>query len=326
MKTTERVLELLEKNKGKYVSGGRIASFLGVSRNAVWKAVKTLQDRGYEIGAVTNKGYILTENNNLISAQSVDKFITAENIEIEYRDTVTSTNTLLKKMAENGEKEGYVLLAGEQTLGRGRLGRSFSSGNGTGVYFSILLRPDMKPSDSLLITTCAAVAVAKAIEKNTNKMTSIKWVNDIYMHDRKVCGILTEASFDLECGKLSYAVLGIGINMYFSENSLPEELKDIAGAVFDEKPDGDTVSRIVADVINIFMEEYKVLVGKHFLFDYCSRSYLDGKDINVIKPDGTKEAVALDIDDDFRLHVKYSDGSEEYLSSGEVSTKVKNRI
>lgn len=323
MKTTDKVLEFLEKNKGRYVSGGSIASFLGISRNSVWKAVKALQDKGYEIGAVTNKGYILTENNNLISAQSVDKFITAEDIQIEYRDSVTSTNTLLKKMAENGEKEGYVLLAGEQTAGRGRLGRNFSSQNGTGVYFSILLRPDMKPSESLLITTCAAVAVAKAIEKNTNKMTSIKWVNDIYMRDRKVCGILTEASFDLEYGKLSYAVLGVGINMYFSENSLPEELKDIAGAVFDEKPDGDTVSRIVADVINIFMEEYKVIVGKHFLFDYCSRSYLDGKEINVIKPDGMKEAEALDIDDDFRLHVKYPDGSEEYLSSGEVSTKVK---
>lgn len=323
MKTTEKVLDFLEKNKGKFVSGGSIASELGLSRNSVWKAVKTLQDKGYEIGAVTNKGYILSEKNNLISAQSVRKFITAENIDIEYRDSVTSTNTLLKKMAENGEKEGYVLIAGKQTAGRGRLGRSFSSQNGTGVYFSILLRPDMKPSDSLLITTCAAVAVAKAIEKNTNKMTSIKWVNDIYMRDRKVCGILTEASFDLECGKLSYAVLGIGINMYFPENTLPDEIKNIAGAVFDEKPDGDAVSIIVADVINIFMSEYKVLIGKHFLFDYCSRSYLDGKEINVIKPDGVREATAIDIDDDFRLHVRYTDGSEEYLSTGEVSTKVR---
>ena len=323
MKTTDKVLDFLEENKGKFVSGVSIATELGLSRNSVWKAVKTLQEKGYEIGAVTNKGYILSEKNNLISAQSVRKFITAENIDIEYRDSVTSTNTLLKKMAENGEKEGYVLIAGEQTSGRGRLGRSFLSGNGTGVYFSILLRPDMKPSDSLLITTCAAVAVAKAIEKNTGKITSIKWVNDIYMRDRKVCGILTEASFDLECGKLSYAVLGIGINMYFEENSIPEEIKNIAGAVFDTKPDGDAVSRIVADVINIFFDEYRVLTGKHFLFDYCSRSYLDGKEINVIKYDAVREATALDIDDDFRLHVRYPDGSEEYLSSGEVSTKIK---
>ena len=323
MSTTDKVLDVLEKNKGKYISGGKLASSLGMSRNSVWKAVKNLQDKGYNIGAVTNKGYILYENNDVISSQSISKFIDNENVNVIYFDCVDSTNTSLKKMAENGAAEGTVIVASEQTAGRGRLGRSFSSQKGTGVYFSILLRPDMKPQDALLITTCAAVAVAKSIEKNTNKMTSIKWVNDIYMHDKKVCGILTEASFDLECGKLSYAVLGIGINMYFSPNSLPEDIREIAGAVFDEQPDGDSASRIVADVINIFFEEYKVLVGKHFLFDYCSRSYLDGKEINVIKSDGIKEAVAIDIDDKFRLHVKYPDGSEEYLSSGEVSTKVK---
>ena len=323
MSTTDNVLDVLEKNKGKYISGGKLASSLGMSRNSVWKAVKNLQDKGYNIGAVTNKGYILYENNDVISSQSISKFIDNENVNVIYFDCVDSTNTSLKKMAENGAAEGTVIVSAEQTAGRGRLGRSFSSQKGTGVYFSILLRPDMKPQDALLITTCAAVAVAKSIEKNTNKMTSIKWVNDIYMHDKKVCGILTEASFDLECGKLSYAVLGIGINMYFSPNSLPEDIREIAGAVFDEQPDGDSVSKIVADVINIFFEEYKVLVGKHFLFDYCSRSYLDGKEINVIKSDGIKEAVAIDIDDEFRLHVKYPDGREEYLSSGEVSTKVK---
>ncbi len=321
MKTYERVLEILEKNKGKFVSGGRIASFLGISRNSVWKAVRTLQEKGYNIGAVTNKGYILYADNYVISAQSVAKFIDKENIKVLYYDTVESTNTLLKKMAEDGASEGTVVIAGEQTAGRGRLGRRFLSQNGTGVYFSILLRPDMKPQESLLITTCAAVAVAKAIEKNTGRMTLIKWVNDIYMHDRKVAGILTEGAFDLESGKLSYAVLGIGINMYFGDDDIPEEIKDIAGAVFDKKQPADTVSRIVADVVNFFFEDYKTLSGKHFLFDYVSRSYLDGKKISVIKPDGTREAVAVGIDDDFRLLVRYADGTQESLSTGEVSTK-----
>lgn len=321
MKTTDRVLEILEKNKGKYVSGGRVSDFLDISRNSVWKAVRALQDRGYNISAVTNKGYILHENNHIISAQSVMKFIEAENVKIIKYETVDSTNTLLKKMAESGAEEGTVVMAGEQTAGKGRLGRSFSSQKDTGVYFSILLRPDMKPHDSLLITTCAAVAVARAIEKSTGKTASIKWVNDIYMHGRKVAGILTEGAFDLESGKLSYAVLGIGINICFSEDNLPEEIQNIAGAVFDEMPDADTISRLVADVISFFMEDYKTLTGKHFLFDYVSRSYLDGKKINVIKPDGIREAVALGVDDDFRLHVRYTDGSEEYLSTGEVSTK-----
>lgn len=322
MNTTDKVLDVLEKNKGKYVSGGKLASELGMSRNSVWKAVKNLQDKGYNIGAVTNKGYILSENNDAISAQSISKFINSRNIDITYYDCIDSTNTNLKKMAENGASEGTVIVAAEQTAGRGRLGRSFSSQKGTGVYFSILLRPDMKPQDALLITTCAAVATAKAIEKNTGKIAYIKWVNDIFVHNRKVSGILTEASFDLENGKLSYAVLGIGINMYFPDESVPDDIKGIAGGVFDEKPSGDDISRIVADVIDNFMADYKTLSGKHFLFDYISRSYLDGKKVNVIKPTETKKAEVVGIDDDFRLQVKYDDGITEFLSSGEVSLRV----
>ncbi len=322
MKTSEKVLEILEKNKGSYVSGGSIAESLSLSRNSVWKAVRNLQDKGYNIGAVTNKGYILYNDNNFISAQSVTKFVNAENISISFYESVDSTNTMLKKMAENGAPEGTVIIAAEQTSGRGRLGRSFSSQNGTGIYFSILLRPDMKPTESLLITTCAAVAAAKAIESNTGRVASIKWVNDIFVRDRKVCGILTEASFDLENGRLSYAVLGIGINMYFPEDSVPDDIKGIAGGIFDEKPDGDAVSRIVADVINNFFADYKTLSGRHFLFDYTTRSYLDGKAINVIKPTQVRKATALGIDEDFRLHVRYENGEEEFLSSGEVSTKL----
>ena len=321
MKTAEKVLDILEKNKGRYVSGARISDFFGLSRNSVWKAVHTLQKKGYNISAVTNKGYILHENNRIISAGSVSEFVEAENIKIIKYETVDSTNTVLKKMAEAGESEGTVVMAGEQTAGRGRLGRSFSSQRDTGVYFSILLRPQLKPQDSLLITTCAAAAVARSIEKNTGRPAAIKWVNDIYIDDRKVAGILTEGAFDLERGTLSYAVLGIGINMYFDDASLPEEIKDIAGAVFEEMPDSESISRIIADVLNFFMADYKTLTEKHFYKDYVSRSYLDGKKISVIKPDCTREATALGTDEEFRLHVRYEDGTEEFLSTGEVSTK-----
>ena len=321
MNTAEKVLEILEKNKGRYVSGARISDFFGLSRNSVWKAVHTLQKKGYNISAVTNKGYILHENNRIVSAGSVAEFVEAENIKIIKYETVDSTNTVLKKMAECGEDEGTVVMAGEQTAGRGRLGRSFSSQRDTGVDFSILLRPQLRPQDSRLITTCAAAAVARSIEKNTGRPAAIKWVNDIYIDDRKAAGILTEGAFDLERGTLSYAVLGIGINMYFDDASLPEEIKDIAGAVFEEVPDSESISRIVADVINFFMADYKTLTEKRFYKEYVSRSYLDGKRISVIKPDCTREAVALGTDEEFRLHVRYEDGTEEYLSTGEVSTK-----
>ncbi len=257
-----------------------------------------------------------------LSADSISRYITNDFVRVEYCECVTSTNTLLKQRAENGEKEGLLLVAAEQTAGRGRLGRSFLSQKGTGIYFSLLLRPDLKPADSLLITTCAAVAVALAIEEISGKKTAIKWVNDIYMNDRKVAGILTEASFDMQNGKLAYAVPGIGINMCFDE--IPAEIKDIAGSVFD-KTDivPDAASKIVARTVDIFMNEYKTLTDKKFLSFYKERDYLKNQRISVIKPTGERDAMANGIDDDFRLFVTYDNGEQEYLSTGEVSTKRK---
>lgn len=323
MSVADKVLGFLEENKGQYVSGGELALGLGVSRNAVWKAVNALKAKGYEIGAVTNKGYILYEENRLLSAQSIAKYIANDAIRIEYRDKVTSTNTVLKEMAEGGESEGLLLVAAEQTAGKGRRGRSFLSPNGTGAYFSLLLKPRLKPTDSLLITTCAAVAVARAVEKHAGGKTAIKWVNDVYRNGKKICGILTEASFDMEGGGLAWAVLGIGINMYFPDGSLPDELKEKVGAVFDTDAfTADDMSKIVADTVNGFMEEYAHLTDKRFLADYRSRSYLDGKSIFVIKGEKQYAATAVGIDDDFRLLVRYPDGATEWLSSGEVSTSL----
>ncbi|MBQ8210155.1 MAG: biotin--[Clostridia bacterium] len=257
-----------------------------------------------------------------VSAGSISRHITNKTISVEYCDCVTSTNTVLKQRAENGEKEGLLLVASEQTAGKGRLGRSFSSQKGTGIYFSLLLRPDLRPADSLLITTCAAVAAAKAIEEVSVKPTAIKWVNDIYMNDRKVAGILTEASFDMQKGRLAYAVLGIGINICFDE--IPDEIKDIAGAVFDKNEIvPDAASKIVGKTVDNFMYEYRTLTSKNFLSFYRERDYLENQRIKVIKPTGEREAVANGIDDDFRLLVTYDDGTREYLSTGEVSAKRK---
>lgn len=257
-----------------------------------------------------------------LSAESVSRYITNECVRIKYRECVTSTNTILKQMAQNGEKEGLLLVASQQTAGKGRLGRTFSSQKGTGVYFSLLLRPDLKPADSLLITTCAATATAKAIEEISGKNTAIKWVNDIYMNDRKVAGILTESSFDAEKGKLAYAVLGIGINICFDE--IPHEIKDIAGAVFNkDEVIPDAAAKIIGRTVDIFLDDYKTLTEKNFLPFYIERDYLKNQHIRVIKPTGERDAVAKGIDDDFRLLVTYTDGTKEYLSTGEVSAKRK---
>lgn len=325
MSACEKILEVLENNSGHYVSGTKIASILGISRNAVWKHIKALEEMGYNIKAVTNKGYILSCDNNVLSERNVSKYISDGRIRTQFIERVTSTNTLVRDMAENGEKEGLLIVAAEQTQGRGRLGRTFSSQKGTGVYFSLLLRPALSPQDSLLITTCAAVAVAKAIMEISGKEPSIKWVNDIYIEDRKVCGILTQAAFDSEGGSLAYAVLGIGINVCFEKDSIPEEIKDIAGSVFE--PDNippDAASRLVGRTVDIFMSEYDFLTKKRFLDYYKNHSYLDGKDISVIKYDCEKPAVALGINNDLSLTVRYENGETENLFTGEVSTKVRS--
>ena len=161
MSVKDEVLHMLEANKGRYFSGATLAKELNVSRNSIWKAIKSLENEGYKISAATNKGYCLEQSNDILSKHSVGEFLKYP-LDIHVYDTISSTNTVLKEMAEDGAKEGTVLVASEQTLGRGRMGRKFVSPADTGIYFSILLRPDIPASDSLFLTTSAAVAVAKA--------------------------------------------------------------------------------------------------------------------------------------------------------------------
>lgn len=324
MNVKQEILEIFDKEKGICISGSQLAKQLNVSRNAVWKAVKSLQDDGYAIKASTNKGYTLSTNTDILSAQSISKYLIedAATLNIEVYKTITSTNSVLKTLAANGEPEGKVIVSSEQTLGRGRLNRSFYSPSGTGVYFSILLRPKMSASDSLFLTTSAAVAVAEAIESVAKRDAKIKWVNDIYCDNKKVCGILTEASLSLEGGGLEYAIVGIGINVLPPEGGFPEELKDIATSVFNEKSGvSDSKSRLVSEVLNRFWAYYKNIENRAFLNEYIKRSMVVGEEIYVIGNNTCQKAVATKIDDQCRLWVKTEDGTEKALSSGEVSIR-----
>lgn len=211
MTLKDKIIELLDFNRGAYLSGEEIAAMLNVTRASVWKAVKSLQKEGYEISAVTNKGYCLSEYTDILSLPGISKYLSTEAGElcIEVHKKVDSTNTMMRQRAVSGSAEGCVIIAGEQTNGRGRFGRSFYSPSDTGIYMSLLLRPTLTTDNSVLITTSAAVAVCEAIEKILSKTPQIKWVNDIYIDGKKVCGILTEASLGLESGMLEYVVLGI---------------------------------------------------------------------------------------------------------------------
>ncbi len=323
MELKHQVLRILEENRGSSVNGAKLANDLFVTRSSIWKAVKSLQKDGYRIEAVTNRGYCLLQDNDIVSAESITPFLKnlAAAFSLDVRQSVTSTNTLAKEAAAKGAKEGTVIIAREQTEGRGRMGRSFYSPSSSGIYFSIILRPELSLEDSLLITTSTAVAVAKAIEAIAKVKASIKWVNDIFIGEKKVCGILTEASLNFESGGLEYAVVGIGINI--ETQSFPKEIMKTAGSLFQDKPgDFPVTSMLVAEVLNNLAESMNSLTDKKYLEEYRKRSFLLGKEILVFKGKETTLAKAIDIDEKARLVVEYADHSIEALISGEVSTRV----
>lgn len=325
MDVKQKVLFYLEKNKGESVSGAKIAREIGVSRTAVWKAIKSLEKSGYNICASTNKGYCLEKNNDKLSKQSITPYLNdnLKNIDMQVFDTIDSTNTYAKKLAQNGAKPFTVIISEEQTKGKGRRGRSFYSPHSSGIYMSIILRPKMSAKQALLITTSTAVAVSKAIETVCNVKTQIKWVNDIYCGGKKLCGILTEASIDFETGGLEYAIVGIGINVTTNKSDFPEEISDIATSIF---PNGNTHterSHIIAEVLNNLSLYVESLGDKSILEEYKKRSFLLGKDIYVLQGDEKIPATAIDLSDNAELIVKFSDGTIKTLNAGEVSIRQK---
>lgn len=319
MKLKDQILELLENNKTIYLSGESIAGQLCVTRAAVWKAIKSLQKDGYQIDAVTNKGYCLSAQTDILSAASIKKYLDPSiHLNINVMKSVTSTNSVLKELANAGEDEGTVLVASEQTEGRGRMGRSFYSPADTGIYFSIILKPNLDARQATTITTLAAVAVCNAIEKVSTESAKIKWVNDIFVNNKKVCGILTEASVSMENGKIDYVILGIGLNVYEPKEGFPSDIQNIAGYIF-KKKENEVMNRLIAEFFNCFYSHYNNLDSKEFVQEYKERNLVIGRPITVISKKGNRRAKVIGIDDNCGLHVLYEDESEEVLTAGEIT-------
>ncbi|NMD37879.1 MAG: biotin--[acetyl-CoA-carboxylase] ligase [Christensenellaceae bacterium] len=308
-------------NNKEYISGQNIADTLNVSRAAVWKAIQGLIKEGYKIEAVTNKGYKIMEDNDVISVECIKQHLKNNSkLKFEYIREVDSTNNLMKERFKDGVEEGYVIVASLQTKGKGRLGRSFYSPEGSGIYMSILLKPDFSAENASMLTAAAAVAVVKAIDKLSNRQCQIKWVNDIYLNNKKVCGILSEASYNMENRKLDYVIVGIGINVYEPDKGFPEDIKNIASQVFLNKK-GNMRNKLIASVCEEFFDIYNNFESKDFVKEYQKRNMLYGKDINIISSLGIKQAKALDIDDNCHLKVQLKSGEIQSISSGEVSVK-----
>lgn len=320
MTTKEKLLGLLENHREEYLSGEELAKTLAVSRAAVWKAVKSLQQEGYPIDAVTNRGYRLSRGGDRLSAPGIRKYLEPgyRDIPITVAEETLSTNTALRALAEAGAPEGTVYIAQGQTGGRGRMGRSFYSPAGTGLYLSLLLRPvSWKPARAAQLTAAAAAAMCEAIREVTGKEPGIKWVNDILLDGKKVCGILTEASFSMESGVLEYAVLGLGVNVYPPEGGFPKELEGVAGALLDA-PGEDVRSRLAGEFLNRFLAGYERPEDRSFLDTYRRRSVAVGREVTALSNGHERRAFAYAVDDDCRLLVRYDDGTEQALSYGEI--------
>ena len=294
---------MLEKNKGEVLSGESIAGELGCTRAAVWKAVKSLREEGYHIEAGPNKGYMLAKDTNRLSQEGIRLFL----------------DDPKAMMGEAGH--GAFVIARSQTAGRGRRGREFYSPADTGLYMSVILKPQGTIHDSLLITTAAAVAVYRAVAQLCGIQLDIKWVNDLFYKGKKVCGILTEAVTDFESGNIEFVVVGMGLNLYLDQENLPQKLRSIAGALYETKEDAEQTDRnkLTAMIVNELRKETADLKLSP---DYVTHNMIPGHQITITDGNSSRQAFALEICRDGRLKVREEDGQETILSFGEVSVSM----
>lgn len=315
MSLKQNILEMLEKNRGIYLSGQDLSEKLGVSRNGVWKAVNQLKIDGHDIESVPKLGHKLSCGSNVLTAEGIRAYMPndGQNVEIIALESTNSTNNEAKKLISEGS-DGYILItADEQSMGKGRLGRSFFSPAGS-IYMSLAFKIDTEISDAIRLTTAASVAVVRAIESLTTAKPLIKWVNDIYIDGKKISGILTEGVTDIESGRVTHMIIGIGINCGTAK--FPEELRDIATSLeLGDVSRGQMIATIAAKLIDCI--EKKV----DFMDEYRQKSLVLGKKINYYKNGEATAATAIAIDDNGGLIVKHEDGSETCLNTGEISVR-----
>lgn len=311
------------RESDKFVSGQELCNRFGVSRTAVWKVINQLKKEGYRIEAVQNKGYHMVSSPDLLSKYELESRLNTQWLgkEIVYKDVVGSTNAEVRKMAEDGAKDGLLVVADSQTMGKGRRGRTWESPKGTNLYFSMLLKPNFAPDKASMITLVTAYSVAKVIREMTGLDAKIKWPNDIVVGKKKVCGILTEMS--MERDYIHHVVVGIGINV--NEETFPVELEEMATSLKNEK--GSLVSRanLLSAILLQFEEDYLKFLAmedlRPFLDEYNKILVNKGALVKVLDPKGEFSGIAGGIGADGRLIVFKENGQIEQVYAGEVSVR-----
>lgn len=318
-----RIIEALKEHSHTFISGEELSQKLGVSRTAVWKVIKQLKEEGYQIESVSRKGYKLIQEGDSLNAEALGVELKSCSLvqKIEHFDSIDSTNTYAKNIASDGADEGTLVISDEQVKGRGRLGRSWTSPKGTGIWMSLILRPDIEPIHAAKMTQIAAAAMNESIIRTTGLEAGIKWPNDIILNRKKVCGILTEMSAELNT--VNYIVVGIGVNVNVEE--FPEEISQTATSLKIES--GQTVKR--KDIVVEFVKQFEILYNAYIkegnlqkTLEYCrNNSVTIGQKVRIIHKNETLYGEAVDLNQDGELLVKFDNGEVKPVFYGEVSVR-----
>ena len=316
------ILALL-RERGDYVSGQELCGHFGVSRTAVWKAIGQLKKEGYRIEAVQNRGYLLTEDEELFGLSELESRMNTRwaGHPVTCYDVIASTNLQAKMDAENGASQGALVVADMQTAGRGRRGRGWSSPPGTNAYFSLILKPEISPDKAAMLTPVMGLAVAEGIRRTCDAEAMIKWPNDIVVGGKKVCGILAEMSVERDF--IHYVVIGVGINV--GQQNFPAEVAQTAICL--QEACGKRISRaeLVANVMRVFEEYYDIFLERGDLSGLAERYdrllVNRGREVRVLDPKGEFQGIALGINESGELLVERKDGTVANVYAGEVSVR-----
>ncbi|WP_456274253.1 biotin--[acetyl-CoA-carboxylase] ligase [Bacillus sp. AK031] len=317
----KKLMDAFMETEGEFLSGQALADIAGCSRTAVWKHIEELRKDGYEFEAVKKRGYRIVKAPDKVSQNEINMGLRTRAVgrTIEYVESAPSTQKIAHALAQEGAKEGTAVIADEQTEGRGRLLRSWHSPKGTGIWMSIILKPQLPPQKAPQFTLIAAVAVVQAIEEVAGLSPEIKWPNDILLHGRKVTGILTE--LQAEADKINSIIIGIGMNVNQETEDFPEELQTIATSLAMEKGEKISRAKLIQKVMEKLEMYYDLYMEKGFtpiklLWESYAASI--GRQITARTITGSIHGKALGINEDGVLRIEDTEGRIHEVYSADI--------
>ncbi|MDK6233577.1 biotin--[acetyl-CoA-carboxylase] ligase [Aerococcus sp. UMB10185] len=324
MNSQQKVLDHLLKADGAYLSGQKLAEILGVSRNAIWKAIQALKDQGYQISSTPNKGYQLESLSDDLAPQQIDHFLKQAvgsfDIAYEVRPSMSSTNDLMKEALAHSQADYLLYATQQQTKGRGRRGKAYYCDLAEGLYFTLALRPhQVKLQDVPMYTILAATAVVETIESYVDDQCEIKWVNDIFYHKRKITGILSEMISSIEAADTSAVMIGIGINLAGSFEDSDPAVREVAGTIFgQETPEDFNINQFLAQIVSRILTYHANFDDKAFFPLYKDRLMGVGKEVSYQYNGDWQSGIIVGVNPEGQLIIAKANGKKEILYGQDI--------